>query len=90
MASELERIELIVSKLSHPIWSVRTRAADNLLSKIEKGVFNRDVLSLPSCSTMIIKGVHESFAQLNLAGSNENLSNGQGRNLAMILARTIG
>lgn len=55
--NDLERIEVLASKLSHELFEVKARSASNLLFKLHNKVILKDILRLPRCIKVISSGI---------------------------------
>ncbi len=64
----MDRLEALTSKLSHELYDIRFRAANNLLSKIESGIVDNSMLELP----MFITGLSNKLLDGIKIGKNTN------------------
>jgi len=85
--SDIERMEALSSKLTHSILDVRSRAAENLLSKFERDIFPQEMLSIPSCVEGLVGSIR---ASLDMISSSEaEMSKAQGLNTVGTLIRLV-
>lgn len=63
---EYERVDLLAKKLSNPRIEVRLRTANNILFKINNGLFDKGESAAKACIESLLEGVHCSLSLLLL------------------------